>query len=91
MRYILSILIFYPLLFLRPLFMMLSTWIIIGCVFGGMMFLGFWLWGNQNTQLPIEMLWVSLTAPFVIFLLRHFYDRLLLTLNPTGHTLLLSQ
>ena len=87
----LASLIFYPLLFLRPRFMILSYWIIWGCVLGGMVFLGFWFFGHAPIQQHMWLIWASLIVPFVIFVLRHFYDRLLLALNPTGKVLLLSQ
>jgi len=74
---------FYPLLWLRGLFLLISNFLT------GMLLLGAivcWVIGGEKV-----VVFMLLAHSFAIFLLAHFYDRLLLWLNPTGCDLTLYQ
>ncbi len=76
-------LIYYILLYIRPLFLLGSK--LMGFLFL-LMALAFYITG-MGTLATASCLGFS----FGIFILRHFYDGIILKLNPTGNTLILEQ
>jgi hypothetical protein len=82
-------LIFYPMLWLRPLFLIVGK--ILGFLFTlaslGYLFINLFA-GGEYQRWDFVVLFGALG--FGCFLLRQFYDRILLRLNPTGHDLILS-
>ncbi len=90
---ILAQLIFYPMLWLRPLFLGVGK--VVGFLFTLgfllMLLLNLFVLSTSGQHLP----WVSVLSlgalGFACFLLRQFYDKILLRLNPTGHDLILFQ
>jgi len=84
---VLKSLIFYPLLWLRGLF------VLIGKVLGGFFLLGFLLVGGLKLagELVVSGWIVAFygVAGLLVFTLSEFYDQLLLWLNPTRRELLL--
>lgn len=75
---------FYPMLFVRKPFMLLSKFfgILLTCVFSVATMLGALPWTARLLMLGLA---------FALFLLRHFYDVILLNLNPTNIGLTLEQ
>ncbi len=78
-----KVIIFYPMLWLRGLFLLASN------ILGGFFFIGgliSWIAGTDKW-----MILVGFGLSFTFFILRHFYDQILLKLNPTGQELYLFQ
>lgn len=90
MRFLKAI-IFYPLLWLRGIFML------IGKIIGGLILLSFIICvaGKLLGMLPDEASWWDVgfigLVSFVIFLLLEFYDQILLKHNPTDTALILER
>jgi hypothetical protein len=75
-------LLFYPLLFLRPILKIFLRLLIVGALFGaGVM----WMNGPNPPLSP----WVFVVTSFLFFLGSHFYDVVLIKLNPTDTMLIL--
>ncbi len=80
----LKAIIFYPMLFVRKPFIFLSKFIGIIMIF---MFIMANILGGVSWTLKL----FTLGLAFALFLLRHFYDVILLNLNPTNISLTLEQ
>ena len=84
---ILKAIIFYPMLWLRGIFLL------VGRLIGGLFFLGFIIFMCAKLLGVEYVSWwdVGLFGlfSFVIFLLLQFYDQILLWLNPTDNILIL--
>lgn len=76
--------IYYPMLFVRGLFMGFARF------FGVMSFLGF-LASLFAEWMPWEAKLIMIAVSFSLFLLRQFYDQILLKLNPSNTELTLYQ
>lgn len=76
--------IFYPMLFVRGVFIAISK------VAGFMLLFGFFITLFLN-GVSWELKLYLVVVAFILFLLRHFYDVILLKLNPTNTALMLSQ
>lgn len=80
----LKAIIFYPMLFVRKPFMFVSKFI-------GILLAFFFTVTTMLGALPWTARLSALGVAFVLFLLRHFYDVILLNLNPTNAGLMLEQ
>jgi hypothetical protein len=88
MRFLVPV-VFYPMLWLRPLLMFVAKvlgWLsVLGSVGSG-------CFNLSSRDVPLEVWGAVFTMAglaFGLFLLREFYDRILFRLNPTGQTLIL--
>lgn len=79
----LRIIIFYPMMWLRGLFLWASN------VIGGLFFIGGLIFLLGGFDKWIALMYFGLS--FGIFVLKLTYDQILLRLNPTGHDLVLFQ
>ena len=77
----LAIALFYPMLFLRKPFLAICN------VLVGLLFIGFIL--SLIFGMPISAKICFISFSFILFLIGHFYDIILLKLNPTGSELTL--
>lgn len=91
-RFIITIfrfLIFYLMLWLRPIILR------IGNLLSGFCFLIFVMGVIENLFLSLDFSWSFILSfgltSFVIFWLTEYYDRILLRLNPTGNVLILGK
>ena len=80
----LKAILFYPMLFVRKPFMLLSKFIGIILIFAFTM-------ASIFGGVPWTLKLFTLGLAFALFLLRHFYDIILLKLNPTNTELTLQQ
>lgn len=80
----LKVIIFYPMLFVRKPFMFISKFIGIILIFVSIV-------ASIFVGVPWTLKLFALGLAFALFLLRHFYDVILLNLNPTNIELTLQQ
>jgi len=86
---ILKGIIFYPMLYLRGLLVSASKILSRFFLLGSFIFLVVFLCGGGNITIKAAMFFGFFG--FIIFMLGHFYDRILLKINPTGNELTLLQ
>lgn len=84
---VLKSLIFYPMMWLRGIFLLAGKVLQVIFLLGAILI----LFAGQGHDYFWTMLLTFSGFSFFFFLLTHFYDQILLKLNPTGNDLLLMQ